>query len=191
MELSGEMVASARENRMVMTNRDITMMFEITGHDSKWFQGKDIMNLGAGKSHWGLDLTRRYGVVAKRFENFDLGYAIQNKSRRIIGKALLAETAGDLKEKLPHDDESFDLVWNSITPEPDYLEIWRVLKPGGEGYVVRPIGEESSNFETEQLRQNIGLPETAKVEIKTVDADIAKKHSIHNSKVLVIRKQKT
>lgn len=181
------------ELRLIPTYRPVELMFAATGKEPKDFSGKSILNIGAGKTHWGFELTKKYGVVAKRLENFDIAYTQQSLPKRLIGKALLAETAGDIKSIFPYKDESFNFLWCSFAPT-NWEEFLRVIKPGGEIFV---LGGNLNEAMAESLTKKLGVTINCK-DIK--DKDIAKwrektdkRHrgaldEISGKKILVIKK---
>lgn len=80
-------------------------------------------------------MTKRYRVVARRFENFDIAYDQHGLPRRAMGKLFMAESVGDVRRELPYKDGSFDLVWCSYAPV-NWSEFLRVAKPGGKIFVL-------------------------------------------------------
>ena len=149
----------AGRDRLVSTYRPIEMMFAATGKEPNDLRNKEILNIGAGKTHWGFELTRKYGVVAKRFENFDIAYAEQSLARRLAGKLLAAESVGNIKKRLPYKDDSFDIVWCSYAPA-NWNEFVRVTKPGGEVFV---LGGDQSEEMAQNLSEQLHLPVTCEV----------------------------
>lgn len=126
----------AREKpKLVPTYRPIELMLEGSGEKPEFFKGKRVLNVGAGKTHWGWDLTQKYGVVAAKFDNLDVDYVHQGLTRRIAGKAFFAENIGNIKDRLPYGDDQYDVLWCSVAPV-NIPEFFRVVKPGGQIYIV-------------------------------------------------------
>ncbi len=161
-------------------------MLELTGLSPQWFRGRTILNAGSGKSHWGLDLTSKFGVIARKFENFDIRYTKRSPGRRLVGESLLAETGGDVNA-LPYKDGEFDLVWCSVAP-PAEQEFWRVLKPGGRVYILPVLsqGLDTFNGRIDWLIKH-GLPGDADIKLVPIPPEISGKYHIGDN-MLVISK---
>lgn len=140
--------------RLVSTYRPIEVIFTATKKSPEDFQGKDILNVGAGKTHWGFELISRYRVFPKRFENADISYAEQPVHRRIVGKVLMAESVADVKQSLPYKNDSFDILWCSYAPA-NWKEFLRVVRPGGEIFV---LGGDVDGAMALELSQKLGVP---------------------------------
>lgn len=140
--------------RLVSTYRPIEIMFIATGMNPEDLRGRDIINIGAGKTHWGLELTTKFGVIAHRFENVDIAYIEQPMPKRLIGKAFMAESIADIKNELPFKDNSFDILWCSYAPT-NFKEFLRVIRPGGEIFI---LGGDYDNEKARYIEQSIGVP---------------------------------
>ncbi|HUV42627.1 MAG TPA: methyltransferase domain-containing protein [Patescibacteria group bacterium] len=184
----------AGRGRLVSTYRPVEIMFAATGKEPTDLRGKEILNLGAGRTHWGFELTSKYKVVAKKFENFDISYAEQSGPRRLAGKIFMAESIGDIKNELPYRDNSFDVLWCSYAPT-NWQEFVRITKPGGEIFVLG--GNYDEEF-TERLSHQLGIPVTCqKIDERKIDkwASLAGRHrnavsSLLGKNVLVVKKPK-
>ncbi len=121
--------------KLVPTYRPIELMLEGSGEKPEFFKAKRVLNVGAGKTHWGWELTQKYGVVARQFDNLDISYVSQGLSRRVAGKAFLAENIGNIRDGLPYGDDQYDVLWCSVAPV-NISEFFRVVKPGGKIYIV-------------------------------------------------------
>ncbi len=165
-------VMVAGRDRLVSTYRPMEMMFAATGKEPNDLRNKEILNIGAGRTHWGFELTKKYGVVAKQFENFDIAYAEQPLARRLVGKIFAAESVGNIKKRLPYRDESFDIVWCSFAPA-NWNEFIRVTKPGGEVFV---LGGDYSEEMAQNLSEQLHLPVTCE-EISEEKVDRWKKEA--------------
>lgn len=186
-------ILESKKEKLIPTYRPIETMFAASGKEPSDFQGKKILNVGAGKTHWGFELTKKYGVVAKRFDNLDILYSEQPKSRRLAGKLFAAELVGDIKEQFPFENESYDLLWCSYAP-PNWNEFIRVIKPGGEIFV---LGGEYSQERSEELSDQLNIPVTCeeiskeKIDLwrtKVSKIDGGAIESLLGKKILVIRK---
>ncbi len=181
-------VENRPEVRLVPTNRPVEMMIDLTQHNPEWFKGKRILNSGSGKSHWGLDLTVKYGVVARDFQNFDISHNDKSLLRRKAGEAFLGEMSGDVEEDLPYPDDEFDLVWCSVAPK-NYAEFARVLKPGGKAYIV-PVSEVVASMDYgQETRWKLAEELSGGMDVTAIELpeETCKRYSIGN-RMLVLSK---
>lgn len=171
--------AKLEKPMLVATNRPVELMLDVTEKEPEFFQGKRILNVGAGRTHWGLDLTSKYGVVAREFENMDIKYAGQPLARRVVGKLLGAENVGDVHARIPYGDGEFDLVWCSVAPT-NFREFWRVLRPGGKAYALPISGELVDMIRSDLVQWKIKekLSGNADVTVKPIDEEIGRKYSV-------------
>jgi len=182
----------AGKERLVSTYRPIETMLAASGKEPADLQGKDVLNIGAGRTHWGFELTKRYGVVARRFENLDIAYAEQSFPRRVLGKLAAAESVGDIKKELPYRDSSFDVVWCSYAPI-NWSEFIRITRPGGEIII---LGSDSTEEMAAKLTGELGIPvrcQEIEEERVQVWASKAGRHknvvlSLSGKRILVARK---
>lgn len=159
---SEQLAKSATEVRMVSTDRPVEFMLITTGKSPEELQGKKILNVGSGKTHYGLELTKRYGVVPKKVDNLDLKHALQPPLRRVAG-LLLGETVGDIETLLPYPDDTFDLVYAGVAPI-NIPEFVRVTKPGGEVFVW-PGHTLTTSLEIKHIKETVP---NSDVRIKTI-----------------------
>jgi ubiquinone/menaquinone biosynthesis C-methylase UbiE len=184
----------AGKERLVSTYRPLEMMFAATGKEPDALKGKEVLNVGAGKTHWGFELTEKYKVVAGKFDNFDISYAEQPIVRRLAGKLFAAETVGDVRKQLPFKDDSYDIVWCSYAPA-NWAEFVRVAKPGGEIFVLGgDASEERAKALSEQLHEAVISREIDQRSInqwsdKVSNADRGALDSMVGKRILVIKKQ--
>jgi SAM-dependent methyltransferase len=89
--------------------------------------GQKLLDLGCGR-----------GEFLKSFVDIGLdGYGFDQSDLATASYADLAVTVGNLEERLPYEDESFDVVFSKSVVEHFYFpekilsEVLRVLKPGG------------------------------------------------------------
>lgn len=130
------------------TGRPLEFYEQFLGVGSAGFEGKKILNIGAGRSDLNGELERR-NIHPEALINLDLAYKDVGDGRgvfkRVAGKALHKEhippnaTAGDMK-RLPFADNELDSViclwsvcWLESKDRPAAInEAYRVCKEGGE-----------------------------------------------------------
>lgn len=189
--------SSEKGHRLVETRRPLETLFVATGLKPKDLVGKNVLDAGSGKNHWGLDLTTRYGVVAGKYENLSIHYGERSKAKQLAGRLFLAEQPGNIRENLPYKDNEFDVVWNSYAPT-NFNEFIRVTREGGRIFI---LGSDYTDEHLANLRsrfpnctfqtRTVSEEEVAAQSLSIKDSDKNALREVTNKTVLTITKNPT